>query len=101
MTEATSSTKKLTRRTFLKASGATAGVLGLAGAAGMVSTDGWFAPAQAQAAPEEHQGYTFHYRHCQCNCHLKCTVRDGRMVLVEPNDWPDKRNETICLKGIS
>ena len=47
------------------------------------------------------RGYTFHYRHCQCNCHLKCTVRDGRMVLVEPNEWPDKRNETICLKGIS
>ena len=24
-----------------------------------------------------------------------------RQVLVEPNEWPDKRNETICLKGIS
>lgn len=91
----------LSRRSFLKASGAAAGALGLAAAAGMTTTDGWFSPAEAHAEAEERIGYTFHYRHCQCNCHLKCTVRDGRMVLVEPNDWPDKRNETICLKGIS
>lgn len=91
----------LTRRSFLKATGAAAGALGLAGAAGMTTADSWLAPAQAHAEPEERVGYTFHYRHCQCNCHLKCTVRDGRMVLVEPNEWPDKRNETICLKGIS
>ncbi len=91
----------LSRRSFLKASGAAAGALGLAAAAGMTTTDGWFSPAKAHAEAEERIGYTFHYRHCQCNCHLKCTVRDGRMVLVEPNDWPDKRNETICLKGIS
>ena len=91
----------LTRRGFLKATGAAAGALGLAGAAGMTTADSWLAPAQAHAEPEERVGYTFHYRHCQCNCHLKCTVRDGRMVLVEPNEWPDKRNETICLKGIS
>ena len=91
----------LTRRGFLKATGAAAGALGLAGAAGMTTADSWLAPTQAHAEPEERVGYTFHYRHCQCNCHLKCTVRDGRMVLVEPNEWPDKRNETICLKGIS
>ena len=91
----------LSRRSFLKASGAAAGALGLAAAAGMTTTDGWFSPAEAHAEAEERIGYTFHYRHCQCNCHLKCTVRDGRMVLVEPNDWPDKRNETVCLKGIS
>ena len=91
----------LSRRSFLKASGAAAGALGLAAAAGMTTTDGWFSPAEAHAEAEERIGYTFHYRHCQCNCHLKCTVRDGRMVLLEPNDWPDKRNETICLKGIS
>ena len=91
----------LTRRSFLKATGAAAGALGLAGAANMIATDTWLAPAQAHAEAGERVGYTFHYRHCQCNCHLKCTVRDGRLVLIEPNDWPDKRNETICLKGIS
>ena len=75
----------LTRRGFLKATGAAAGALGLAGAAGMTTADSWLAPTQAHAEPEERVGYTFHYRHCQCNCHLKCTVRDGRKVLVEPN----------------
>ena len=34
-------------------------------------------------------------------CPLKCTVRDGRLVKVEPNTCVDDRYETICLKGIS
>lgn len=89
------SSNKVTRRGFLKTAGVTAGAFGLAG--GMASAGGWLSPAKAIAQPEEHVAYTFHYRHCQCNCHLKCTVRDGRMVLIEPNDWPNKRNETVCL----
>lgn len=91
----------ISRRGFLKASGVTAGALGLAGAADMLTPGGWLVPATAQASSEDTFGYTFHQRHCQCHCHLKCTVRDGRLALIEPNDWPDKRNETICLKGIS
>ena len=79
--------------------GVTAGAFGLAG--GMATTGGWLSPNAACAEPEEHVAYTFHYRHCQCNCHLKCTVRDGRLALIEPNDWPNKRNETVCLKGLS
>ena len=39
----------LTRRSFLKATGAAAGALGLAGAANMIATDTWLAPAQAHA----------------------------------------------------
>ena len=34
----------LTRRSFLKATGAAAGALGLAGAANMIATDTWLAP---------------------------------------------------------
>ena len=34
-------------------------------------------------------------------CPLRCTVRDGRLVKVEPNHCVDDRYETICLKGIS
>ena len=37
----------------------------------MTTADSWLAPAQAHAEPEERVGYTFHYRHCQCNCHLE------------------------------
>lgn len=103
MTEEKSLRGGLTRRGFLKTAGVVTGALGLAGAAGMTTAESWLAPSRANAAEpvEEKTGYTFHYRHCQCNCHLKCTVRDGRLALIEPNDWPDKRNETVCLKGIS
>ena len=101
MSKAIGSQSELTRRSFLKTSGIAVGALGLAGAAGMVTADNWLSPTNAHAESEERYGYTFHQRHCQCHCHLKCTVRDDRLVLVEPNDWPDKRNETICLKGIS
>ncbi|MDD6786399.1 MAG: molybdopterin-dependent oxidoreductase [Eggerthellales bacterium] len=93
------SMSNVTRRGFLKTAGVTAGAFGLAG--GMATTGGWLSPNAACAEPEEHVAYTFHYRHCQCNCHLKCTVRDGRLALIEPNDWPNKRNETVCLKGLS
>ena len=34
-------------------------------------------------------------------CPLACTVRDGRMVSVQPNHCCDDRYETICVKGIS
>ena len=58
MSGATSPHGGLTRRGFLKATGAAAGALGLAGAAGMTGTDDWLAPAQAHAEPEERIGYT-------------------------------------------
>ena len=32
---------------------------------------------------------------------LKCTVRDGRLVMVEPRPNEDKRFQNVCLKGIS
>ena len=90
----------LTRRSFLKTTGAV-GALGLAGAVGMTTAVDWLSPAEAVAEPEEKAIGTFHLRHCQCHCHLKCTVRDGRLVMVEPNDWQDKNKQTVCLKGIS
>ena len=89
----------LTRRSFLKAAGAAAGALGLAGAAGMTTADSWLAPAQAHAEPEGRVGYTFHYRHCQCNCHLKCTVRDGRMVLVGRTGRPRQTQRDHLPEG--
>lgn len=93
----------LTRRGFLKASGVAAGALGLAGAAGMTAADGWLAPTQAHAEPEERIGYTFHQSHCTGHCSLKCTVRDGRLALIEPNDAEgyDKRYRIVCVRGIS
>ncbi len=93
---------EITRRGFLKAAGATAGAVGLASAAGMTDTGGWLAPAQAQAVPEETVVATTHQSHCSGHCSLKCTVRDGRLSLIEPNDaWGDERYATCCLKGLS
>ncbi|WP_080799207.1 molybdopterin-dependent oxidoreductase [Arabiibacter massiliensis] len=93
----------LTRRGFLKATGAAAGALGLAGAAGMTAADTWLAPTEAHAEPEETVGYTFHQNHCTGHCSLKCTVRDGRLALIEPNDAEsyDKRYRIACVRGIS
>lgn len=92
----------LTRRSFLKATGAAAGALGLAGAAGMVTADTWLAPTQAHAETGERVAYTYHQSHCGGHCSFKCTVRDGRLCLLEPNDgWEDKRYATCCLKGLS
>lgn len=93
----------LTRRSFLKASGVAAGALGLAGAAGMTTASDWLAPTKAHAEPEEHIGYTFHQSHCTGHCSLKCTVRDGRLALIEPNDAEsyDKRYRIVCARGVS
>lgn len=92
----------LTRRDFLKATGATAAVGALA-VTGAASYETWLKPAKALAADTgEKTAYTFHQWHCGGNCSLKCTVRDGRMVQVEPNDWKgEPRYNTVCLKGIS
>lgn len=92
----------LTRRSFLKATGAAAGALGLAGAANMIATDTWLAPTQAHAEAGERVAYTYHQSHCGGQCSFKCTVRDERLCLIEPNDgWSDKRYATCCLKGLS
>ena len=85
MTESSSTRGRLTRRGFLKTAGAAAGVAGLAGVASMATADGWLAPASAEAAPEEHVARTYHQSHCGGMCSLACTVRDGRMVKVQPN----------------
>ena len=89
----------LSRRGFLKAAGAVGAAGAVAG--GMASAGGWLAPAKATAAPEEKVAYTYHNEHCLCNCMLKCTVRDGRLVMLQPRENEDKRFRNICCKGIS
>lgn len=91
----------ITRRGFLKAAGASAGALGLAGAASMTDAGSWLAPAQAIAAPEERKALICHQFHCLSSCGLECTVRDGRMVLVEPMELEDGKRGQVCLRGIT
>ncbi|WP_283171257.1 molybdopterin-dependent oxidoreductase [Curtanaerobium respiraculi] len=87
------------RRGFVK--GIAAGAAGLAAAGAMASASGWLAPAKAHAEAEEKVAYTYHNEHCLCNCMLECTVRDGRLIKLEPRPNEDKRFHNICLKGIS
>lgn len=91
----------LTRRNFLKATGAAAGALGLAGAAGMVTADTWLAPTQAHAEAGERVGYTYHQSHCMGHCMLKCIVRDGRLCRIEPNDAARQDCQTVCVRGLA
>lgn len=91
----------VTRRGFIKGTAAAGAGLALLGAAGAMTTaDGWLSPAHADSG-EEYTAYTYHQSHCGGMCPLACTVRDGRMVSVQPNNCCDDRYETICVKGIS
>ncbi len=98
MSDSKSSRMQLTRRSFVKAAGA-AGVVGLAGTAGMFDCNEWLAPAHADTG--EHIARTYHQSHCGGMCSLACTVRDGRMVKVQPNGVGNPDFQTVCLKGIS
>ena len=84
----------MSRRGFFKTAGAV-------GAAGMLSTGSWLKPVEALAEGTETVGYTYHNEHCMSNCMLKCTVRDGRLVMVQPRPNEDNRFHNVCLKGIA
>lgn len=92
---------ELTRRRFLAGALGAGAALGVSGASGMFSASGWLAPAEANEPADEHTACTYHQSHCGGMCPLRCTVRDGRLVMVEPNHCAEDRYETICLKGIS
>lgn len=100
---AVKSSLDISRRGFLKAAGAT-GIVA-AGAAGMASAGSWLKANPALAADEGQEdriACTYHQAHCGSMCSLKCTVRDGRIVLIQPNDMASgRRYQTCCLKGLS
>ncbi|MBB3171661.1 molybdopterin-dependent oxidoreductase [Parvibacter caecicola] len=96
------SQKTLSRRSFLKGTGAAAGALGLAGAAGVAATGNLLAPTNAHAESEERVAHLCHQFHCLTGCNLKCTIRDEKISIIEPSDLvKDKRHSTICLRGIN
>lgn len=89
----------VSRRGFLKAGALSAAALSAAGA--MTGCSSWLG-ATKQTAAEERVAYAVHQTHCHGDCSLKCTVRDNRICLIEPNDaYKGTRYATVCLKGIS
>lgn len=101
MSEKTKGTAGISRRGFLKATGVAAGAIGALGATGMADSGLWLAPASADAAPAERTATIHHMNHCEGKCTLKCTARDGRLCMIQPQEWPDKMERTICVKAIS
>lgn len=91
----------LTRRSFLKTTGAAAAGLACAGAVGAALSGEVLAPAQANAAGEEKTIYTLHQFMCQGNCSIKCTVRDGYLAKIEPSDAVAPKYQRCCMKGLS
>jgi molybdopterin-containing oxidoreductase family molybdopterin binding subunit len=69
----------------------------------MLTSCNWVRDEDADSKPlAERIAYTYHQGHCGGYCSLKCTVRDGRLCLIEPNDsWEDSHRRVLCLKGIS
>ncbi len=92
-------TASVSRRSFMKAAAAV-GTIGAA-AGGMASANSWLAPAEAGAKPDERITYTFHQSLCNGNCSLKCTIRDGRLAKIEPNDALEEEYSMCCVRGIS
>ena len=78
----------LSRRSFLKTAAAV-GAVGFAGAnlAGIAEAAG----SPAAGATGETQAFTYHNEHCLCNCMLQCTVRDGRLAMIQPRPNEDHR----------
>ncbi len=88
----------ITRRSFMKGAAA-AGAIGVA-AGSMTAASEWLAPAKAHAEVQERVASVPHLIHCGGWCTLDCTVRDGRMVNVQPHQMHDERNRKQCLRAV-
>jgi len=91
---------QLTRRSFLKATGAVAGVTALAGTgatlAGVAAGE-----AHAEASAAEQYFHSGCRGNCGSKCHQKVTVRDGKVVKVSAMEYPegDEGWRRLCVKG--
>ena len=95
---------KLTRRTFIKGVGAIT-VTSAMGFGPSVAPQCAFA-SQGEVAPDEAAGEKSVHAVCTVNCtsrcHLQGTVRDGKLVRVEPGDMPGRPGyANACLRSMS
>ncbi len=92
---------RLSRRSFLGSVGIAGASAALAATTGLTSLG--LAPVRAGASEDsaEHKACTLHQTHCSGSCSLQCTVRDGRLVKIEPNDNTPERYSVLCLRGLS
>ncbi len=91
----------ITRRSFLKATGAVAGAAALAGGTGSL-TDLAYAESEGESGSTSEEYCCACRSGCNGGCLLKSTVRDGKVVNTTWYELPDKRySGRACLKGIS
>lgn len=99
MSEATSPYNGLTRRSFLKTTGVVAGA---AAFGGTLLASGSIACASEASTSAVDQTYNCNCRsNCMGSCRLIAHVRDGKMVKLEPGDYPEEGYTGCCLKGLS
>ncbi len=96
---------KLTRRTFIKGVGAitVTSAMGF-GAGGALASEesGAFEYPETPAGEGESTVHAVCTVNCTSRCHLKGTVRDGKLVRVEPGDMPGRPGyANACLRSMS
>lgn len=99
MSETKSPHGGLTRRSFLKTTGAVAGVAAVAGGAVMPGLA--LANKGPDASDDEQTKYVACRGNCMNGCQFKCTVRDGKIVKSEMAPMPQEKYNRICAKGLS
>ena len=88
----------LTRRGFLKTTGAAAG----AAVVGSSLVPYASAIAETDATIVQDEIFNCNCRsNCMGSCRLLAHVRDGRLVKLEPGDYPEPGYTSCCLKGLS
>lgn len=89
----------LTRRSFLKTTGAVAGASVLTGSAGMLVAH---AAGEGDSGDSGEELYNCNCRsNCMGSCRLTAHVRDGKIVKLSPDEYDEPGYTGCCLKGLS
>ena len=89
----------ISRRSFLKTTGAVVGAAGLAGASTALPA---LAEVEGTQANDDTTVYSGSCRgNCFQGCHIYYKVREGRVVETEAGKFPDGQYDRICPKGHS
>ena len=92
---------KLTRRTFIKGVGAIT-VASALGFGAQASPEGVAVAEEAPAKAGEKSVHAVCTVNCTSRCHLHGTVRDGKLIRVEPGNMPGRPGyANACLRSMS
>lgn len=95
MTDLKSPKPGISRRSFLKATGAAAGAAALVGGGTLTAL------AEGENSGAEVTGSICCRGNCMNHCELDWVVRDGKLVQTKFHDMPYPEYNRVCLKGLS